>query len=226
LLFLNPDTRLPPETLSRAIEFMEKAENQNIGICGGLAVDPRNQVAFSAARFPSLRIFLGTMTGLSHLFPRLFPPHQLSPAEVQMGGVVDQIIGAFFLVRQPLFERIKGFDERFFVYFEEVDFSWRARQKGYLSYLLPQCRYIHIGCVSSNQEKGRRLFYFLRSRILYAFKHFPPWEAWLLTFMTFTLEFLERMILSLALFSFQRLTETVEGFFFLIRHLLRKGIHP
>jgi GT2 family glycosyltransferase len=84
---------------------------------------------------------------------------------------VDQLIGAFFVVRRSLFESLGGFDERFFVYYEEVDFSWRARQAGYSSVYLPGVHALHHGEASSGQVKGRRLFYLLRSRALYARKH-------------------------------------------------------
>jgi N-acetylglucosaminyl-diphospho-decaprenol L-rhamnosyltransferase len=226
LLFLNPDTRLDSDALSVALTFMEQSQNQAVGICGGLAFNEYGGIALSAARFPTLKIIFGKISGLDRFFPSHYPSHQLSPEECQKGGVVDQVIGAFFLVRRELYQKLNGFDERFFVYFEEVDFSRRAQAEGFISYLIPQCHYIHIGCVSSNQKRGQRLFYFLRSRTLYAFKHFSRQDAWLLTILTLTLELMARLILSLASFSACRMTETVEGYYYLIRHFLRKGIQP
>ena len=49
---------------------------------------------------------------------------------------VDHVIGAFFLVRRDLFDVLGGFDERFFVYLEDLDFSYRARQAGWHSVYL------------------------------------------------------------------------------------------
>jgi len=91
--------------------------------------------------------------------------------------VVDQVIGAFFLVRRALFETLGGFDERFFMYFEEVDFSKRAQMRGAASVYLGAARAFHSGGYSSRQVKASRLFYSLRSRFLYGFKHFRPAEA-------------------------------------------------
>jgi GT2 family glycosyltransferase len=84
---------------------------------------------------------------------------------------VDQVIGAFFFIRRALFENLAGFDERFFVYFEEVDLSLRARQHGCASCFLHEAEATHLGQASSNQIKALRLLFFVRSRILYCKKH-------------------------------------------------------
>jgi N-acetylglucosaminyl-diphospho-decaprenol L-rhamnosyltransferase len=167
LLFLNPDTILFQDSLALPVDFLEREENAKMGICGGRALDAAGRTSICCARFPSLRIFFGKMSGLSLLFPQWFPPHQLTPEERRHSGPVDQVIGAFFLVRRTLFETLNGFDERFFVYFEEVDLSYRARQKGYSSYFLAQCLYYHAldRCVS--QTEAHRLCYSLESRFKY-----------------------------------------------------------
>ena len=85
---------------------------------------------------------------------------------------VDQVMGAFFLVRQKLFEEWGGFDERFFVYLEDVDFSSRARRVGWRSFYMAGVKAYHKGGGTSEQIKSTRLFYSLRSRILYSYKHF------------------------------------------------------
>jgi GT2 family glycosyltransferase len=82
------------------------------------------------------------------------------------------VIGAFFLVRKSVFEELGGFDERFFVYLEDLDFSYRAAKAGWGSYFLSSVRIFHHGGGTSHQIKARRLFYSLRSRLLYGFKHF------------------------------------------------------
>lgn len=81
-----------------------------------------------------------------------------------------------------------GFDERFFVYFEEVDLSLRVRQLGWDSIYLAEAQAFHAGGGTSSQVKAHRLFYSLRSRLLYGFKHFPRWQAWILVLMTLGIE--------------------------------------
>jgi N-acetylglucosaminyl-diphospho-decaprenol L-rhamnosyltransferase len=172
LLFLNPDTALERNSLEAPIAFLERPENGHIGICGVPLVDEGGRVSRSCGRFPTPRHLMGRCLGLDRLFPRVLPNHFLSEWDHSESRVVDQVMGAFFLVRRKLFERLRAFDERFFVYYEELDFSYRARQVGWTSYFLATTCAMHHGCGCTEQAKAARLFYSLQSRILYSYKHF------------------------------------------------------
>jgi N-acetylglucosaminyl-diphospho-decaprenol L-rhamnosyltransferase len=222
LLFLNPDTRLFPESLQRPLEFLEERENPGFGICGVRHVDDSRTFSTTCARFPTLRIFFAQMTGLSRLFPKWFPPHLMLESECLESREVDQVIGAFFLVRRNLFEALNGFDERFFVYFEEVDFSLRAKRNGYSSYYLANVTVYHRGGGSSERAKALRLFYSLRSRLLYAFKNFSRLEALALCFLTLTLEPVSRLLAAAFSLSATRVSEVMGGYLELFRCFLRK----
>jgi GT2 family glycosyltransferase len=191
---------------------MEQEENREIGICGVRHVDDSGAFSTSCARFPTLRMFIGQMTGLTKLFPKWFPRHLMREAECLESREVDQVIGAFFLVRRSLFEALGGFDPRFFVYFEEVDFSLRACRAGFRSYYFAAATAYHKGGGSSQQAMAARLFYSLRSRLLYGFKHYSIFEASLLTFLTLTVEMAARFIAALTSMSIARLVETLQGY--------------
>jgi hypothetical protein len=107
---------------------------------------------------------------------------------------VDQVIGAFFLVRAPLFRRLGGFDERYFIYFEEVDFALRALRTGARSYFLKDATIVHAENVSSDQVPDVRLYHSLRSRLLFAYRHWPRWQAHLLLLLTMTVEPVARAV--------------------------------
>lgn len=188
LLFLNPDTRLFADSLARPLDYMSDPVNADVGICGVRLVDETGAAVTSSARFPTLRIFLGEMTGLSRVWPETFPSHLLTADECARSRDVDQVIGAYFLMRAPLFFELDGFDERFFVYLEEVDLALRARQRGQRSRYLADVTAYHRGGLSSDQVRATRLFYSLRSRMLYAQKHFPRWQVWGLLFATLAVE--------------------------------------
>ncbi len=220
LLFLNPDTRLYRKSLTNPISFMEQSSSASIGICGIRLVDEVGIPVVSCARFPTLKIFAGEMTGLSRLAPRLFPTHLMGRVECERSREVDQVIGAFFLVRRQLFELNGGFDERFFVYFEEVDFSLRARQKGYSSYYLADTLLYHSGGRSSENVRDKRLFYSLRSRIQYGFKNFTLSEAVGLLMLTLTIELIARFVAAAFSLSKSTLGETVRGYGQFIGYLL------
>jgi N-acetylglucosaminyl-diphospho-decaprenol L-rhamnosyltransferase len=224
LLFLNPDTILFENTLGESIAFLTDPGHAMVGICGVRLVNEAGSPMTSCARFPTLKILFGKMTGLSHLLPGLFPPHLMGPEECIRSREVEQVIGAYFLVRRELFEGLNGFDERFFVYFEEVDFSFRARKKGYSSYFLADTSLYHRGGGSSEQVRSKRLYYSLRSRILYGYKHFSHLEAMTLLVLTLTLELATRLVWGILTFSSSRLKETLGGYAYFMRSILTRNL--
>ena len=90
---------------------------------------------------------------------------------------VGHVIGAFYLVRRTVFDALSGFDERFFVYLEDLDFSARAAALGWESWFLAGPAAFHRGGGTSEQAKSLRLFYALRSRLQYSSKHFSRFGA-------------------------------------------------
>ena len=152
-------------------------------------VNDEGEDEFSCWRFPTFWIWVGKLTGLSYAFPQWIPMQRMTSEEVGSSGIVDQVIGAYFLIRRSLFETLGGFDERFFMYLEDVDLSLRARRIGYSSYFMADLPVYHVGRVSSEQVRGKRLFYLLQSRTEYARKHWPRWQASILALLMLVVEF-------------------------------------
>ena len=197
LLFLNPDTVLRPDTLSAALRFLDAPEGAAYGVCGGLILEPDGGVGISASRFPTLaNVVTGTL-GLERLLHRWVPPRHLPPAELTRSRPVDQVIGAFFLVRRSLFHRLGGFDERYFLYYEEVDFCRRAARLGAPAYLLTEAKLFHAGNVSAKKSGGRALLYSIRSRTLYAARHWSAAQAAGLAAFTLAVEMPARFLQAL-----------------------------
>ncbi len=115
-------------------------------------------------------------------------------------------------MRRKLFTKLNGFDELFFVYLEDVDFSYRASQEGYSSYYLTSTSAYHKGGGSSEKVKDVRLFYSLRSKILYGYKHFNFFSATLLAFLTLIIEPVTRIIFSLIKKSIPDVMETLKAY--------------
>ncbi|MEQ6917339.1 glycosyltransferase family 2 protein [Halomonas aquatica] len=210
LLFLNPDAALFEGTLTKVVNFMQAPANQAVGICGLQLIEESGKVSRSCARFPSVTGFLAHAVGLDRIFPRL--GNSMAEWDHLTDRQVDQVMGAFFFVRRGLFEQLQCFDERFFVYFEEVDFSYRARQEGWQSFYLADAQAFHAGGGTSNRVKARRLFYSLRSRLLYSFKHFAFPAAFIVLLTTLVIEPLARSALALARCSLSGLKETWAGY--------------
>jgi GT2 family glycosyltransferase len=197
LLFLNPDARLYTDTLRPAVGFMQDATSANVGVVGVQLIDESGTVSRSCCRFPTLGSYLVHIFALNRLsvFGRMgMRMHDWAHDTTRD---VDHVIGAFYLIRRKVFQSLGGFDERFFVYLEDLDLSLRVREQGLRTVFLSHVQAFHAGGGTSSQVKVLRLFYSLRSRLLYGFKHFSGLQAWLLLLLTVTVEPLTRSCLAL-----------------------------
>ena len=198
---------------------MENAENSDVGICGIQLVDESQRISRTCARFPSLSRFVAQAIGLNKM-PGLRSTgvHMLDWDHSQT-STVDHVIGAFFFVRRNVFEALEGFDERYFVYLEDIDLSFLARKRGWKSMYLADAQAYHAGGGTSRQIKDTRLFYSLRSRLLYGLKYFPLWQVWVLFTVTLVIEPVSRAIFSLFRGGMRDLGNTWRGYGKLYRDL-------
>jgi N-acetylglucosaminyl-diphospho-decaprenol L-rhamnosyltransferase len=218
LLFLNPDTRLSLNSISRPVQAMLAPENQAVGIVGVQLVDESGNVTPTCARFLTSGMVLRRILGLEHLHRSLWPPHVMTDWDHKASRMVDHVMGAFFLVRRDLFGRLGGMDERFFVYLEDLDFSLRARKAGYHTLYLTDTQVYHRGGGSSEREKARSLYYALSSRVQYGFKHFAPWKAWVLLGATLLVEPVTRVVHAAVRGSLSRVRDTLVAYAMLWRN--------
>jgi GT2 family glycosyltransferase len=217
LLFLNPDAAVFPNTLEKVLAYMQDLAHADVGICGIQLIDESGHVSRSCARFPTPWGFVAHAFGLDKVFPRI--GYFMAEWAHDNTRDVEHVIGAFYMVRREVFDSLNGFDERFFVYLEDLDFSYRARQAGWRSVYLADTQAFHAGGGTSNQIKARRLFYSLRSRLLYAFKHFSWSGAVLVMLTTLLVEPLSRSALAVVRRSWPSFKETWQGYGMLWRWL-------
>lgn len=196
ILFLNPDTEFGIAAVFSLAHELEAVSRKSIGIIGPQLVDTRGDVWRSCSRFPSV---LGIAATVLKLPLALAKPTSMREWDHSETRLVDQIIGAALMIRGSVFRSLHGFDERFFVYYEEVDLCLRARGLGYKCLYYAEARGVHTGGGSSNQIRVKRLFYVWRSRLLFARKHFPVEKMVAACVFTGVVEPLTRMIGSLCL---------------------------
>lgn len=209
VLFLNPDTKLFPGTINDVLAFMDSPPAEHIGICGIRLLDEAGRTTISSARVPSAMTYFNEATGLSKLFPRIFKPLLMVEFPHLESRDVDQVIGAFMLVRKQVVEQIGGLDERFFVYFEDLDYCIRAREAGWRVHHFAGASAYHLGQGTTNKVKALRLFYSLRSRIQFARMYFNRFNFVAVLGITMFLEPVARMLFGLLRGS---LTEAKEAF--------------
>ncbi len=212
LLFLNPDTELGPGCLDRPTRFLADAANARAGIVGVQLRDATGRIARSCARRPTLLAMIGRSVGLDRLLPSFCPPHFLLEWPHTETRVVDQVSGAFYLVRRSLFERLDGFDERFFVYYEHLDLALRAQDLGWLSIYLATTHAVHLGGGTTRAIKDRRLFYSCRSRLLFGMKYFGAARGGLLAVVMLLAEPVARLAVALISLRVGDVKETLRGF--------------
>jgi GT2 family glycosyltransferase len=179
LILLNPDALVAADTLERAIRQME-AQPQ-VGLAGGRLLGPDGADQPSARLFPSLLNEFLVLSGLAARFPRsrLCGRFDRTWADPAVAAEVDWVPGAFSILRHELVTELGGFDERFFLYYEEVDLCRRLRARGWKIGYWPDLVVRHTGGESSKtlehleiSSSGSQLVLWrMRSGLLYYRKH-------------------------------------------------------
>jgi len=214
-LLLNPDTRIFENTINLSVEFLEK--NQQIDILGCRHVDNSGNTKVSCARFPKFSTFLNDIFGLSKLAPHIFHPATLmTDWHHSTSREVDQVMGAFMFMRKNIFDKHGFFDEQFFVYYEELDFSYRVKKAGgKIFYNADFCIY-HKENGTTKSVPSFSLFLAIRSRLKFIRKHFPFYQFILLFFATFTFEFLIRSLFNLFTVGWSGVKSNLSGYKMLV----------
>lgn len=157
LLLLNPDA-LPHEgALQRGLALM--ASHERVGLAGGELRGPDNSRQPSARMFPRLRDELFTLSGMAARFPKSSFWARLDRgwADPEQAAQVDWIPGAFVFIPASVFRLMNGFDERFFMYYEEVDLCRRMARAGYSVWYWPEIKAMHIGGESAKTVDQARI---------------------------------------------------------------------
>ncbi len=211
ILFLNPDIRITEESIEKTLNFIDDDNHNRIGIVGIQLIDDGGKIAASCSRFPTPSLILSQIIGLNKLCHRIFLTTTMFEWNHKESRVVDQVMGAFFLVRRDLFNKLNGFDERFFLYLEEVDFAFRAKTLGYLSYYYSRAQAYHRGCGTTSQIRDLRLFYLLRSRLQYSIKHFGKLSVLVLLLASVLIEPVSRFIFTALKDSIKECGKVIKG---------------
>lgn len=179
---LNPDAQIRPGAIRALVDFANA--HPAAGILGGRFENVDGSDWPFAFRFPSLQSeFLQglQLSVLYRLMRRWEVPRQMDATREQ---AVDWVSGASMLIRPALLEAMGGFDEQYFLYFEETDFCRRAWQAGFQTWYVPASRVMHIGGGVTELEQipalKRLPGYWFESRRRYFALSFGPTRAMLI----------------------------------------------
>ena len=171
MVLLNPDTLLRDDALSALVLWLD--EHPDVGAAGPqlLQIDGQPQ-PYSHGNAPTPGYLIRRV--LSHLRGGYL--HEWTGAQPQL---VDWVAGTCMIVRREAWEAVGGLDERFFLYFEDVDWGWRLRRAGWPVMFLPGVAITHIGGGSVGRQARR---HYDRSLVrLYAkyYGSLPAFGVWL-----------------------------------------------
>jgi len=165
ILLLNPDTVVNINTLEKMVSFMDN--NKDIGILGPKIQYPDGNVQLTCARnFPDLLIEFFNVSKLAKIFPKnkLFGSYLMGYWNHLDSREVNLLSGACMLIKKEVFKDIGLLDESFFMFYDDVDFCYRAKMKGYKIYYYADTSIIHHGGASwketrENMQKTKLISY-------------------------------------------------------------------
>jgi len=142
-LLLNPDTQVHAGALDALVQFMDATPDA--GAAGGQLIGLDGKIQTSCRAFPSLLAVVLRGTPLYRLFPHhpSLRRYLLSDWDHQSERRVDWVLGACLLIRRAAWDAVGPLDEGFFMYYEDIDWCYRAGQAGWGVYYTPAARITH-----------------------------------------------------------------------------------
>lgn len=169
VLLLNPDMISRPGAIPTLVRYMDK--HPEVSIAGSRTEWPDGAPQTSAFRFPTIA---GEIEGALRLgiVTKLLNKKVIAPPPPDHEETVDWVVGASMMIRREVFEKIGLLDDKFFMYFEEVDFCLRAKRAGFVCRYVPEARIVHLigkssGVTDAATQNRRRPAYWFDSRRRY-----------------------------------------------------------
>jgi GT2 family glycosyltransferase len=170
VFLLNSDTLMVNDAITILHDFFESDETGSLSCIGGSLYNPDSTDQISYGRFPHI---IGLVYG--YTFAKIFGMRRnsrFSMSGIVTGNVpmeVDYVTGADMMVPRLLMLSAGGFDEDFFLYFEETELCSRFRKKGYRNMIVPAAKIIHLCGMSTPSASRQELFQ--KSKYLFLKKH-------------------------------------------------------
>ncbi|MEN8124079.1 MAG: glycosyltransferase family 2 protein [Bacteroidota bacterium] len=163
LLILNPDTFLAEDILQKIIDFAEKKDD--FGALGVKMIDGKGMFLPESKRnIPTIKIAIKKIAGYSK-------DYYANHIDKNKNGKIEILTGAFMLLKRSVFNEIKGFDEDYFMYGEDIDLCYKILNKGYQNYYFGKSSIIHYKGESTIKNIGYLKNFYGAMQIFYN-KHF------------------------------------------------------
>ena len=175
-LLLNPDTVVPPDAFAAMIHLMDT--HPAFGVSGPKLVRLDGSLDLACRRgFPTVEVSFWRLTKLSKIFPRSrrFGRYNMTYLDPDQAAEIDAVVGAFMLVRREAIEQAGLLDEIFWMYGEDLDWTYRIKQCGWKVFYYPRVVVTHVKRASSGQDTAgaaKAKYEFDRAMWLFYHKHY------------------------------------------------------
>jgi N-acetylglucosaminyl-diphospho-decaprenol L-rhamnosyltransferase len=173
VLFLNPDTVLSIDALQATVDFPES--HPEAAVVGPKVIKPDGTLDLACRRsFPTPTSGLFKLAGLSKLFPksRTLARYNMTYLNDDETAEVDSVMGAYMLVRSAALGQAGLFDERFFMYGEDLDLAFRIKERGWKVFYYPAIEVLHHKGAASRKQSERSIREFYRAMHIFYRKHY------------------------------------------------------
>lgn len=176
LLFLNPDIIVKYDSIQKLYRFL--LSRSDAGFVTGVLTDEYGEIQYFYNNFPGLSWEFKQAFGIS-LEDEI---KKLNDAEGLKSGTpfkINWAHGACLMIKKEVFTKTKKFDEKIFLYYEDVDIQQQTIRLGYKNYCIPDAVFEHFGRSSVRSEEGTKVYYFHMhiAKIYYMRKYFKFWKA-------------------------------------------------
>lgn len=179
ILFVNPDTVMPEDFLTKTIAYMD--EHPQAGAIGPRLIDGKGAYAPDGKKsFPSLSVAIFKTTGINKLFSKstYFNKYYAVHVAEDETAEVDILSGCCMMVRHDIIKQIGGaFDEAYFMYCEDFDLCYRIQQAGYKNIYYPQATLIHYKGESTRKATISHVRIFNDALSVFVKKHYSKTNA-------------------------------------------------
>ena len=171
LCIANSDTEVLDNSIQKLLSYILR--NQEVGLVAPMLISPNGSIESNCKSFPNLFYTFSQALFLHQIFPHLKSFHREITKFLPKStpSFVDEVAGTFFILRRKAFEDCDGFDEDFYFYGEDSDFSFRLCQKGWKIVYYPGAKVIHIGGASAAQAWERSYMEAEKAKLLFWIKH-------------------------------------------------------
>jgi len=175
ILMLNSDTLILEGALQKVVRYLD--EQPKAAIAGCMLLNSDGSLQKSVRSFPTVWNLFCEASFLYRIFPDTvaFGRFYMTYFKYDSDQEVDWVSGAFLMFRRSILDQLDGLDEQYFMYTEETDFCYRAKQSGFSCWFVPTAQIIHHRFGSSTDE-AKRIKQVLSSKLFFIGKHFSGFQ--------------------------------------------------